>query len=72
MTVLCDNVADFQLLLGSADGNFDNEYFQETHESNQFRQEYEMRKKQQVSFCCGCCSIDLIFMFMLWLSRMLE
>ncbi|KAL5863453.1 hypothetical protein ACOSQ3_000967 [Xanthoceras sorbifolium] len=28
-------------------GNFDNEYFQETQESNQFRQEYEMRRTKQ-------------------------
>lgn len=32
------------------DGRFDNEYFQQSQESNQFRQEYEMRKMKQA---CG-------------------
>lgn len=34
------------LMLG---GNFDDDYFQESHESSQFRQEYEMRKMKQAS-----------------------
>ncbi|XP_004295017.1 PREDICTED: syntaxin-71-like [Fragaria vesca subsp. vesca] len=31
----------------SSDGNFKNEFFQQTEESNQFRHEYEMRKTRQ-------------------------
>ncbi|KAK3028767.1 hypothetical protein RJ639_037988, partial [Escallonia herrerae] len=33
----------------NAGGNFDNGYFQHTEESNNFRQEYEMRKMRQAS-----------------------
>ncbi|GFQ04060.1 syntaxin-71 [Phtheirospermum japonicum] len=32
---------------GSRDGNFDNDFFEQSEESNQFRQEYEMRKMKQ-------------------------
>ena len=32
------------------DGNFDDDYFKGTDESNKFRQEYEMRKMKQVNF----------------------
>lgn len=31
----------------TSDGRFDDEYFQQSNESNQFRQEYEMRKMKQ-------------------------
>ncbi|KAJ0964661.1 hypothetical protein J5N97_025799 [Dioscorea zingiberensis] len=37
----------FFFIQNIADGNFDNEYFQQTEESSQFRQEYEMRKIKQ-------------------------
>lgn len=40
----------FLFLEINVDGRFDSEYFQQTEESNQFRQEYDMRKKRQASF----------------------
>ncbi|PKA63361.1 Syntaxin-71 [Apostasia shenzhenica] len=33
------------------DGKFDSEYFQQTEESNKFKQEFEMRKMNQASIC---------------------
>ena len=36
-------------LLWILDGRFDDDYFQESHESSQFRQEFEMRKIKQAS-----------------------
>lgn len=49
-------ICTFELI---KDGRFDDEYFQHTEESSQFRQEYEMRKMKQVS--CMCLSIVSLF-----------
>ncbi|CAN7002299.1 unnamed protein product, partial [Brassica rapa subsp. trilocularis] len=40
-----------------SDGRFDDDYFQESHESSQFRQEFEMRKIKQAS---GDQGLDMI------------
>ncbi len=42
--------ADLLSRLPHTDGNFDDEYFKGTEESNQFRREYEMRKMKQVIY----------------------
>ncbi|KAG6533354.1 hypothetical protein ZIOFF_007221 [Zingiber officinale] len=43
----------------TSDGRFDSEYFQQTEESNQYRQEYEMRKmKQAIDIICN---LDCLF-----------
>lgn len=39
----------FPFFVFIADGKFESEYFQQTEESKQFRQEYEMRKLKQAS-----------------------
>lgn len=39
------------------DGRFDDEYFQQTEESSQFRQEYEMRRVKQASLFFGTCKL---------------
>jgi hypothetical protein len=39
------------------DGQVDDEFFQQTEESSQFRQEFEMRKVKQASLFFGTCKL---------------
>ncbi|KAI7751339.1 hypothetical protein M8C21_023436 [Ambrosia artemisiifolia] len=43
-----------------SDGRFDDEYFQQSEESSQFRNEYEMRKMKQACICSSDQGLDVI------------
>lgn len=54
------------LWLSTLDGNFESEYFQQSEESSQFRQEYEMRKmKQACEFLYQFSATKITFKLML-------
>ncbi|KAJ9554921.1 hypothetical protein OSB04_009535 [Centaurea solstitialis] len=49
-----------QIKFDDSDGRFDDEYFQQTEESSQFRNEYEMRKMKQACTCDSDQGLEMI------------